>query len=329
MKKHKFRELCIFLQKSIKIFAALLITGILFSCATNPRISLSPEIDGDEFSLLPAGGLAYIWGDVREAGSLIELLLFEGGSRESADILNRTRYAAAALFPQAAGTEGRNYYLAAFGSYPRRSANISMMFSRDWRRQRSSTGSTYWYSRSSEMTLAMSSNFALVSDLDPFIAPSTASLSMPAVSVPDGFLDFRRGKALAGWINEAQEPLNSFLESFGLPIQIPAEELFFGALRLPSIDSSEIQWELSFKIKTSSDREARALISLFNIAMLFIQRTGQGTPPPSGTLQPMDFFSLLFGNPLEQDEEFIIIRSAPMNDVRVALLLGLFPIYSS
>ena len=274
--------------------------------------------------MLPAGGLAYLWADVAAARPLIEVLSFEGMSgQDAAQVLDRTESAMAVVFPSTSGGE-RRFYLAAFGSFPNRRANFSFSFSRSWKKQRSSAGNTYWLSRDNRIALAMGSNLALVSNIDPFVEPS-------AVIPPQGFVEFRRAMALAGWLSGPAEYLDGFMGFIGLPIHIPAEDFFFGAARLPAGtgDDSHI-WELVFKLRAASAREARAFLAPFNLAV-FLFRRGVGMPEesPSGTVTFMDIVAMLFANPMEQEGEFLIMRTAAMDSATVALLFNFFSLYSS
>ena len=303
-------------MKKHKLFFLLLVC-FFYSCATNPRFNPGEE-EGNEFSLLPDGGLLYLWVDPDDGRPLIEHLFFENDiDRDTQNILSRTRSITAVLFSENENeTENENersYYLAAFGNYPRSMANMSFTFSRAWRTQRSGTGNRYWYSRSSELSLALGKNVALVSDYDPFFAPLTGAEGQSAVIVPSDFTNFKQGHALAAWLRDPGEFIDTFFEEMGLPIRLPAEAIFIGITRLP-----ESLWEISIHIKTPSERDARTLQAGFNIAMLFLRRA-----------QDIDFGNpiiadLFFANPLEQDREFLVFRSPEMDLERVALLFGLF-----
>ena len=289
---------------------------LFFSCATVPRFSMQEE--GQEFTILPGGGFVYFWVDIGSGRSLVENIFFNGDSRDIDDILNRTNSAAAVVFGPNEGSQ-RSFFLAAFGSYPRSMANFSFSFSRDWRTQRSSTGSRYWHSRSSSLSLALARNMVLVSDHDPF------DVSLRNDSVPPGFLDFRRDKALAGWINDPLEFFDSLMDSMEIPIRIPAEELYFGLISLPNAhdDETEKLWEMTMHIRVGSDRDARTFQGLLNIAMLFFR------PAPGMDMSTQLLLSLLMANPIQQNEEFLILRSPPMNVAALSLLFGIFSISSS
>jgi hypothetical protein len=300
---------------------------LLVSCATKPGL-LIPE--GEEvFSLLPDGGRFYLWADAVQGRPLLERLSFPGlGDRNSAQIMDSTSALAAAVFP--AG-QGRSFYLAATGNFPSSRAKLSLRMNRDWEMQRSGNGNSYWYSERDRLALALGSKLALVSDSDPF---DFSQKETP----PPSFIEFHRGLALAGWLPSPSGSINNFLQGLGVPMQIPAEEFFFGALRLPLTPSPADElageltdelagefWEIVLKIKTPSEAQARSLLSLFSMARLFLQ-------PPS--LGPTDDFGLpelaamLFAASPQQDGEFLTFRAGPYSESDMALLLSTFSVYS-
>ena len=133
---------------------------------------------------------------------------------------------------------------------------------------------------------------------------------------------------------DSSEFINGFLNTMGIPLQIPAEDLFFGAVRLPeTVDAHtrEGLWELVFKIKTPSESNARALLTLFSVARLFFQRGGgaqTGFDEEITSLSPQEAAALLFANIPEQDGEFLILRVSSLDENRIALLFEMFSVYS-
>ena len=218
--------------------------------------------------------------------------------------------------------------MAASGRFPRGRANFSFTFSSAWKKQKSSAGGTYWYSPKDSVALSMGSKLVLVSDKDPFLPEA------PAVSAPAGFSDFRRGLALSGWINNPSEPLNKFIGNLGLPIQIPAEDLFFGAaLRPAGRDGAppELPWELVFKIRAATTREAGAMLTIFSLARLFVRPAaalGGMLSGPGTAMSPQDAAALLFANAPDQDGSFLVLRTGPLDAKRIALLFDMFSVYS-
>ena len=313
----------------IRLCVSLFFLLVLFvSCATAPKVSVSPENEGWEFSLLPAGGSVYLWADTVKGRPLLDVLSFEGKSgKDAGKILDSTSSAVAAVFPDG---QSRRFYLAALGDYPRVKASFSFAFSSAWKKQKSRTGNSYWYSKNDNIALALGSSLALVSDMDPFE-------ELPKGISPQGFTEFRQGLALAGWMSSPSGPINSFLNTLGIPLQIPAEELFFGAVRLPADNgqSPEKPWELVFRIRTPSATQARSLLSLFSIARFFLLSgavqqgsVGEGLFP-SGSMSPLEAAALLFANPPEQDGDTLIIHTGSLDEKGIALLFNMFSIYSN
>ena len=317
------------------------VIGVLFvSCATAPKVSLPDGVEGmadvmaesPELYMLPAGGRAYIWIDAVEARPLLDVLSIGGLSgKDMARILDSTETAVAAVFPEG---EDRRFFLAATGKFPVFAANVSMTFNRNWKKQKSPNGSSYWYSKGDGIALALGSNLALVSNIDPFAA-------FTSETPPPGFAKFRRGFALAGWLPNPSETVDSVIASMGVPLQIPAEDLFFGASRLSHNAAATDEdltddnptdtelWDPVFKIRTPSASQARSLLVLFSVARLFVQRglIAQGTGG-SSSMSPQEAAALLFANTPEQEEDYLILRTASLDAERIALLFQMFSIYS-
>lgn len=324
----------------IIIFLAVL----LASCATAPKASFPKEDGNLELSLLPAGGKIYLWADVPQSRPLLDVLSFEGMSgRDAARILDSTASAAATVFESDHSQvgQGRRFFLAATGDYPRFRANFSLAFSKGWKKLKGSGGNRYWYSKNDNIALALGSELALVSDSDPWgIFLGEVPVEIP----PQPFMEFRRGMALAGWIPSPSGPINGFLDSLGIPIQIPAESFFFGAARLPGSvpgnapeNANAGPWELVLRIKVPSASHARSLVSLFSMARLFVQRgmLQQGGPwdelfsTGKGSISPQEAAAMLFANSPEQDGEFLTLRISSLDPGRMALLFNMFSVYSN
>jgi len=305
--------------KKFKILFSLVFI-LLVSCASSPKIS-SPA-DGNALFLLPEGARVYLWADTVRARPLLDVLSFQGVSgKNAAQVLDNTKSAVAAFFSDSkAGdvTENRQFYIAALGNYPRFKANLSFTFSKRWKKQKSSTGSNYWYSQADKIALALGDNLALVSNTDPLAV-------FPAVAAPEGFAEFNRGFALAGWMNNSAEYINVFLASMGIPLQIPAEGFFFGAGK-----EDEDLWDLIFKIKTPSAAQARSLLMLFSVARLFVFRAVDAQRGlDDETLTPQKAAALLFANAPELDAEYLTLRVESLEADKIALLFKMFSVYSN
>ena len=308
-----------------EIFLLLFLVTVFFiSCATQPKAGPSSVNGVPDFSILPSGAEIYLWADVGNAKPLLEALSFEGMSgKDASRILDLTDTAIAAFYPE---NSSRRFFLAGWGKYPNLRAGTSMSFSRDWKRVKSDTGNRYWYSQKNKLGVALGPKVAFASDGDPFAPGSSAD---PA---PQGFEEFRRSCVLSGWFCNPSAAIDGFISNLGVPIQIPAEDLFFGAERAPLNETAQggnsrnTPWDLVLKIRTPSARDARSLLALFSFARIFIPRS---TGAEEGTaMEPMQVAALFFANAPEQEEEFLIIRMKSLSESRIALLFNMFSVYS-
>jgi hypothetical protein len=288
------------------------------SCATAPKIA-EPPAGGADFSVLPPGARVYLWADVKETRPLLETLSIGGlDGRDAAEILDRTDTAAAAFYPEEAG---RRFFLAGWGSYPSWRAGVSMAFSRDWKKLKSETGKRYWYSKSRGIGAAIGAKLAYAAEGDPFAAAGGG----PVIS-PDGFEEFRKACVLAGWIPAPREPVNRFLADMEIPLQIPAEDFFFG---IAGAEGGNEGWELLFRVRTPSASQARALLTLFSLARMFAVNSAvedigvpQGPDDGLGGLLPALFANL----PVQEDKD-VVLKSAVMDAEKTALLFKTFSVY--
>ena len=334
MKKHNFKAVHLqklkFLEMSynpswiIIVFVAM----VFLSCATAPRLPAPDPILENrtpELSVLPAGGRVYVWADTVMGRPLLDLFAADfAGGRAAERMLDSTSAAAAVLFETG---EDRQFFLAATGRYPRHRGNISFAFSRGWRRQRGYDRQTFWLSRDNNMAVALGANLALVSNIDPF---EGFAREIP----PQTFAEFSQAMAVAGWLRNPSEAINGFIENLGLPLQIPAEDFFFGVLRSPEEDDAG-PWELVFRIRSPSELHARSLIVLFATASFFVLQMAPGVidgpyfSTQAGSISLQEVARLLFANVPVQDGEFLTLRISSLDENTIALLFGLFSVYSN
>jgi hypothetical protein len=298
----------------------ILVFFLLVSCASAPKIST--PVDENALALLPAGARVYLWADIVRARPLLNVLSFQGVSgKNAAQVLDNTKSAALAFFSNDKAGEkdnNRQFFIAALGSYPRFKASLSLTFSKSWKKQKSSTGGNYWYSKADNITLTLGDNLAFVSNTDPLAAFSAAT-------APEGFAAFNHSFALAGWMNDSAESINVFMASMGIPLQIPAEDFFFGARK-----EDEDLWDLIFKIRTPSATQARSLLSLFSVARLFVMRAANAQGGSDGEpMGPQQAAALLFANVPELDDAYLTLRIDSLNANKIALLFNMFSIYSN
>jgi hypothetical protein len=271
--------------------------------------------------------MLYLVVDVPQARPFLDHLNIEGLSREdAARILDRTGHAAAAVFPP---NSGKKFQAAAWGNYPSFGAGLAFASARDWKRRRSPAG-RFWYSAERDISLAFSRDQAFAAlgsgGADPYARG-------PGVPVPEPFKAFREGACLALWMENPAGPLGRFLEGLRLPIRIPAEEFLAALVPLTPPEESPspalpgeaalpggagTPYEARLRIRAPSEANARTLMTLFSTARLFIPRAGAS----------VELLSLLFARPPEQEGPYLTLRSAPLNEMDIALLFTLFSIYS-
>ncbi|MDR1971109.1 MAG: hypothetical protein LBQ46_04235 [Treponema sp.] len=312
------------------VFVLLVLAG----CAGAPKTAEAP-LDG---SLpLDQGALLYLVADVAQARPLLDLIGIQGlRPADAAQVLDRTRYAAAALFPP---DSGRRIQAAAWGNYPRFGAGFAFASDRSWKKRRAPGGKSYWYSAARGFSLALSSAQAAAAVAAPGAPPPIPHVQGPGIELPQGFTAFREGACLALWMENPAESLDRFLEGLHLPIRIPAEQLMAGLALISAEPGGAAPqaagpqtaqaagpggagslYEIRLRIKTPSEANARTLITLFSTARLFITRSGnQGMDQ-----QTFALLSFLFARRPEQEGAYFMLRSAPMGEGEIALLFSLF-----
>jgi hypothetical protein len=304
---------------------------IISACATIPKNTF--EVERGDFALLPSGGQLYLWADVNETRPLLESIEYEGLSlAHAATILDRTNTAVAVFgnMKNANVSAGNvdKFFISLQGRYPTFQAGFSLTFSRDWKKLRSGTGNSYWFSQGIGVGLALDSQLALVSGGDPFIRiPSIQN--QPATSVPDGFDKFReqyrpQGAVMAGWISD-NDLVNGFLSNFGLPISIPSEDFFFCVLKQKEPGKEE-SWELVFDIRTPSVNQARALVTIFSLAQVFISALSNRDAEKRSL---SDFIPVLFANAPQREESTLTLKSDSFSTGELALLFSAISVYSN
>jgi hypothetical protein len=299
------------------------------SCSTIPKNTV--QLEAGDFSFLPDGGALYLWADVNETRPLLESIEFEGLSLAHAGvILDRTNTAAAVFGNrQATGSavgNRENFFISMSGRFPTFQAAFSLTFDKNWRKLKSGTGNSYWYSQGYGVGMAMDSQLTLVSGGDPF--SRLPSQNQAAVRVPDGFDEFRdlyrpQGAVMAGWIPD-NELINEFLVNFGLPIAIPAEDFFFCVLKEKGNVES---WDLVFSMRTASAIQARALVSVFSLVRAFTSVLA--LPPGSKKTNLMDFIPNLFANAPQREEATLLLKSDSFSTEELSLLFSAISVYSN
>jgi hypothetical protein len=296
--------------------AVFAVCSLFLSCVTAPG-SPDPLVRETEYLPLEPGAAAYIIVDVERARPILDGLHFREMNRDqSKRVLDMTGTAVAAVYEEGP----RRFQAAAWGKYPAFRAGLSFMFSGEWKKTKSPGGSSYWRSERAGLSLALNSSQAYVSDGDPFAAPVGTAL-------PAAFGGYRRGAVLACWLPRPAVSMDRFLAAAGLPLKIPAEEMFLGIFPASAAAPAgrEGGYEILIRIETPSASQARAIAVLIGMARAYLSGPGTvpGETPPAGP-PGADIAALLFSTAPVQDGAFLNIRTAVLSETEVTLLLSVF-----
>jgi hypothetical protein len=258
-----------------------------------------------------------MYADVARMGALLDTLPIEAlRQKEVADMVERTDTAMMAFYPN---NEQRSFMLAGAGTYSTFGANMGLFFSSAWKKRRSETGASYWYSEKDRNALSLSPNQVFVSDGDPF-APA------PGVVIPEGFAAFRRDAVLALWLNDASAPVNQFLQAFleSLGIRLVLEMLGV-SLTLPvgqamiSIQAVDENYSALIRIGTPSVSQTRGLFGMLSLIKRFLPTTDSADPD-----RPPSLAALLFANDPQEDGLYLTLRTGAFDAQTFAALVSMF-----
>ncbi|MCL2230391.1 MAG: hypothetical protein FWC01_04795 [Treponema sp.] len=282
-------------HKSVIVF--LLVLFLIFSCQTTPRI---PDAFHENAANAPldTGANVYIFASAKEARSIIDLLPIEElKNRQTRQMLDRTDYLAAALFPP---TSGKRFQLVTWGKYPHSQANMAFSADRSWQAQRSESGQSYWHSSANRLSLALTSNQAFAASslrsqpLDPYAAS-------PGIKIPDGFNSFRRSAPLSCWLNNSSVIIERMLNNAGIPMRLPVREIFF------NLEPAGGNFEVTARFQFDSVSQARGMIALLSLA--------------AGAISSDQLFSLLFANQPVLNGNNVDIKMASLSERELLTLL--------
>ncbi|MDR0643154.1 MAG: hypothetical protein LBG07_11940 [Treponema sp.] len=317
--------------------AAVSVIFLLAACASVPK---TLEDSLDRALPLDGGAMLYLVVDVPRARPFLDYIDIEGLAKEdAAQILDKTRHAAAAVFPP---NSGKRLQAASWGNYPSFGAGLAFTSAKDWKRKRSPAG-PFWYSADRDISLAFNKGQAFAAlgpaeggaEITAGTTPAAGPYAQgPGVPVPETFSAFREGACLALWLENPAEPLSRFLEGLRLPIRIPAEEFLASLVPLASPEEASAgfpegaagpagagtPYEIRLQIRAPSETNARTLMTLFSTARIFLSRAGDAEYP--------ELLYRLLARPPEQEGPYLKLRSAPLNERDIALLFALFSIYS-
>jgi hypothetical protein len=293
------------------------------SCKTVPK---TPDFMFEETAVIPLepGAFAYILTDVQNTKPFLDV-----HDKYLQQIVDATHYAAAAFYLP---NETRRYHLAAWGNYPSSRAKMALGANKDWKKQRSAqTGAEYWHSETEQLSVAVASNQVFVSaarakePIDPFpIGAETA--------LPEGFNEFRRGAVFSFWLDNPSSFIGQRLAEMGIPIEIPAEQVFFGIFPISGQTDSAAgqQYESVLKMQFPSDTLASGQATLISLARGLFSlladppdvNQGEGISGIFTTL-----VSLLFSNPPVQEGKNLIIKTNALDSDNISLLFKSFSLW--
>ncbi|MDR1398355.1 MAG: hypothetical protein LBJ41_00325 [Treponema sp.] len=299
-----------------KMWLAALTALLLAACSTS-KADLISEIDGREYIPLAPGALVYMYADVAQMGPLLAILPIESLSqKEVADMVERTDSAMMAFYPN---DTKRSFMLAGAGSYPTFGVNMGLFFSSTWKKQRSETGASYWYSEKSRSALSLSANQVFVSDADPF-AP------VPGVAIPEDFAAFRRDAVLALWLDDAAVPVNQFLQTFLASLGIgQVLEMLGVSLMLPvgqtmiSVQAVNENYSALIRIGTSSVSQTRGILGILALIKRFLPSTDSASLG-----SPIGLAAILFANDPQEDGLYLTLRTGEFDAQSLVALVSMF-----
>jgi len=269
---------------------------LFISCQSIPTV---PNINLETTTSLPfqSGAYTYVFADAKRARSIIDLLPIEElNNKETKQMLDKTRFFAAALFPQGSG---RRYQIAAQGSYPRSNAAFAMSLNKNWQKRRSDSSGEYWYSPSNGVSLLIGASHAYAAasysnePFEPFTPP-------PGVETPKGFYEFRKDSPLSCWVTSPLVLLNKMFA--GLPVQ-SVTNLFFNLY-----PASEGNYETVIRLQFENPSHAKGMAVLLSLA------SGYSSDP---------LLSAFLTNMPVVNGTTVDIRSTPLSEKEIKALLKL------
>ncbi|MDR0501768.1 MAG: hypothetical protein LBH16_00455 [Treponema sp.] len=319
------------------LFVVLVVLAILLlSCQSAVQIAGSPPVEAETVPL-ETGASVYLFANMQQALPILELLpIMKMNAIQAKPVIERTEFTVAALFPQ---ESGRQFQLVTWGNYPDNSARFLFGMSKEWKKRRVKVAHngtapyTYWYSSANGLSITLNAKQAFIlaaapepQAKEPRAQPPAEPVTAPEnmAKIPEGFIAFRRSAEeafISCWFSAPGSIMNRLLSGNGLPIEIPAKELFVNVIPYAAADGNEKtsdpeKYEIIARIQFDSAAQARGVTSILGIA---------------ASLSPADsnsVFSLLFlAHPPVRNDRFINIRSAPLGKKEMSLLLGMFLLY--
>jgi len=298
MKKNKYLNILIFHSSLL-----ILIVSFLLSCQTMPK---AQDTFLEDIKILPlgSGASAYIFANAQKARDILELLpLEELKDPQTKQMMDRTGYFVAALFPP---ETGKRFQLAAWGNYPNVQAGFAFTFDKNWKKQRSQAGGSYWYSSVSGLSLSIDSKKALAAS-SLTAQPFDLLDNKGGAQVPEGFNEFRGNADLSCWLVNPGDTITRMLSEAGLPIRFPVLQLFFNLITV-----SPGRYEAVIRLQFDNPTQARGMAAVINLASSF------------GLAGSNFIASLFISNPSSQSENNLDFFTNILSDQEIITLFNLF-----
>jgi len=283
---------------------SLVIILLTLSCQSTPKTADSFLEDTNSFPLAHGASL-YIFADAKEARPIIDLLpIVELNDPQTKQMLDRTDFFAAALFPK---ESGRRFQLAAWGNYPSSQADFAFTFSKDWSKNRSQSGGSYWYSSASRLSLSIASKQAFAASsltTEPFDPFTTTA----GVEMPEGFAEFRAGSPFSCWLEDPAPMIRRILNDSGIPVNFPVQQLFINLFQV-----EKDQYEAVIKLRFENQTYARGVSAIFSLAANYA----------GGNSRSITALVFLANQPA-LNGDYVDLRSAVLNKEEITRLLNLF-----
>ena len=289
---------------SCRSYGSWLILLLLISCQSAPIISES-IFDNMEYVPLDKGAFAYVFTNVKEARPILDIVPVQQLKNWQAKmILESTDLAVAGLYPKG---DSRHFQVTGWGDYPSLRARVALFFNTSWKKQRSATG-TYWYSAFQKISVVINPKqvFAIAWQ-ESYDNPVPAS---PGIKMPEGFAGFMKGAPLSCWMESPSLLLNQILSNEGIPINLPAEQLF-----LNLYPRNGNQYEVLLRLKFENATQARTIAAVLALASTL-----------SANRQSV-LASIFFANPPSLYGQNIELRTALLSEKEITLLLQMFLVY--
>jgi len=287
---------------------------------------------------LDKGAAAYALIDVARARPIMEGISYIPLNDKNMKLmLDRTRSAALAVFTPSPGDD-RRFQLVSWGNYPASGASMAFGTNKAWKKQKSASLNTvYWHSEKAQMSVAVGSSQAFVLVAMTKI-PHDPIPSLEGIKIPDGFGEFARDAVFSCWLPDPGPSLNQKLKGMGLPLEIPAEQLFISmfphddqaSASQPS-SPAETLYEAHIKITLPGETQARAIVALLSLARTFMPPIKLPSPAESSDSQEIlaqksaeMMVYILFANPIVQEGDSLIIKTPPLNARDISLLFSMF-----